>query len=213
MNNAIMKSKGISPLSTLDLDGNSQSTISDPHALTEMSTTGRGSKDADACEDIKNRISKDETSAVTKQKFLVLTVMILAAIAVCIVVHIMTKKSEQDIFQSTFEGAAEKMISSFREVLDKGGSISSLDVAYTVHSLDHNDPWPFVTLTSFPERSASAKVLSGALFVSTNPFVTDDDRLQFEQYAALNEKMWKYVPKHFDRLFVCYQYLCTKSHY
>jgi hypothetical protein len=192
-----MKGHGTRKSDSLLDNNDNHSSSSDPQSVQTDRTKGGGttdskmSSDNNACDDIQNRISKHETNAVRKQKYIVLAVMIVAAIAVCIVVHTMTKKSENENFDSNFVGAAEKLIASFRDVLDKGGSISSLDVAYTIHSLDHKDRWPFVTLTSFPERSASAKVLSGALFVSTNPVVTDIDRFQFEEYAALNEHHWK----------------------
>jgi hypothetical protein len=167
------------------------SKCSDMCSITSGTTSGKESKASNTNDSIKNHISRDQTKAVSRQKSLVLTIMVLSTIAVCFVVHFITKNSEQDDIQSQLDAAAGKLVYTFREVLYKVGTISSLDLAATVHGIDHHLKWPFVTLSSFPERSATAKMLSGALKVSIDPLVTDDDRAQFEVYAAANEEMWK----------------------
>ena len=78
-----------------------------------------------------------------------------------------------------------------QEVLHRIGSISSVGVAATIHGLDHNrSHWPFVTLPSFLQRTASARVLSGAHLIRLSPLVTEADRGAWEVYSAASDDVW-----------------------
>ena len=77
--------------------------------------------------------------------------------------------------------------------MTKVGSINSIGIALT--SQGYNDgnnssSWPFVTLPAFQQRSASARLLSNALFISTAPIVTEDNRDQWEEYSVGDSKNW-----------------------
>jgi hypothetical protein len=63
------------------------------------------------------------------------------------------------------------------------GAISSLTVAATAHSIDHEKDWPFVTLSWFQHRALTVRLLSGATFISINPIVNDADRRAWEDYS------------------------------
>ncbi len=54
--------------------------------------------------------------------------------------------------------------------------------------IDHTKDWPFVTLSSFQEQSATVKQTSGALFVGMNPIVLQKDRAKWENYSVYNEE-------------------------
>jgi hypothetical protein len=142
---------------------------------------------------MKNRIAMYETIAVTKQKFCVLIVLVHATIAICIVVHTMMQQSDHDNFTSQFDAANHQLVTAYQGILDHMGSISALGLTVTVHdsSTDHPVRWPFVTFSLFPERAASVQAISGAWFVSINPLITEEDRRQFETYAAMNKQIWK----------------------
>ena len=66
---------------------------------------------------------------------------------------------------------------------DKMGAAGSLVVAITAHGVDHERSWPFVALSSFQERAASVKRLSGALYIGINPLVKDEVRGEWEFYS------------------------------
>ena len=51
-------------------------------------------------------------------------------------------------------------------------AMGSLVVAIVAHGEDGGKAnWPFVTLTSFQQRAATVKDLSGALYIGFNPLV------------------------------------------
>jgi hypothetical protein len=66
------------------------------------------------------------------------------------------------------------------------GAISSLTVATTAHAVDHlkQNPWPYMTLSWFQQRALTTRALSGAIFLTLNPFVTNETiRKSWENYS------------------------------
>jgi hypothetical protein len=57
-------------------------------------------------------------------------------------------------------------------------------VAAIAHGVDNKQSWPFLSLSSFQERSATARSLSGAVFVSLNPVVSDPQRADWEKFVV-----------------------------
>jgi hypothetical protein len=57
----------------------------------------------------------------------------------------------------------------------------------TSFALHENATWPFVTVPHFDFRGQYILDVSGAVYVSLNPLVTDDDRDEWEQYAFENQ--------------------------
>ena len=55
---------------------------------------------------------------------------------------------------------------------------------YDFIALEQNDTWPFVTLSSFQRRAAVTRSLSGAVYLSINHYVTDEDLAGWEKYTA-----------------------------
>lgn len=52
---------------------------------------------------------------------------------------------------------------------EKMAAAGSLVVAIVAHGIALDDSWPFVTLSSFQERAATVKRLSGALYIGIDP--------------------------------------------
>ena len=76
------------------------------------------------------------------------------------------------------------LLATFQQIAQQRlGAISSLTVATTAHSLDHTEPWPFMTLSWFQHRTLTTRSLSGALLITLNPLVTEDDRAEWEDYS------------------------------
>ena len=59
----------------------------------------------------------------------------------------------------------------------------NLVVAMIAFSEDSESPWPFITLSSFQERAATTKDLSGILYLGMNPVVSREQRLAWENYT------------------------------
>jgi hypothetical protein len=133
----------------------------------------------------KERLGQAETNAVFHLRLVVFLVMLLAAIAVSVTIYIITRGAEQDDFESQFDGAASKVLETFNNVVhQKVAAISSLAVAIIAHGIDHSRSWPFVTLSSFQQRSSTARKLADALFVTICPIVSDENRTEWEDFVV-----------------------------
>lgn len=136
-------------------------------------------------------LAKEETNIVFRLRVLVFFVLFLAAVIVCVVVFLITSGSEDEEASTQYEAAAEKILETFVHIVDlKLVAVSSLGVATIAHGVDHTRTWPFVTLSSFQQRAATARSESGALYIHINHFVTDDDRKEWEEFVAGKERKW-----------------------
>jgi len=117
--------------------------------------------------------------------------LVAAAAAVSIVVFMIMHNAEKEQFESQYAGAAEKLLDAFKDIADqKLGAISSVGVATIAHGVDHFRDWPLVTLSSFQQRSSTARSLSKALFVSLNPLVPEVSRSEWEEYVVSEDAYW-----------------------
>ena len=112
------------------------------------------------------QLASKETRAVFRSRVLVFGALFLAASIVSVVVYFITKESEKEDFETTFDGASAKLVESFEEIVQqKIGALNSLSVAFTSYARSQNDTWPFVTMNDFQQRAASARSLSDSLFL------------------------------------------------
>jgi hypothetical protein len=68
----------------------------------------------------------------------------------------------------------------------KIAAIAALGVTFTLSALETNRTWPFVTISKFQQRSASARTLSGSYSFGLVPIVSDENRLDWEEYSVAN---------------------------
>jgi hypothetical protein len=171
-------------------------TLSDEHSSCQegaSSKTGgsKSSSDSGTVHTSKERLGQDETNAVFRLRLLVFLVMLLAAIVVSVTIYIITSGAEQDEFEAQFDGAASQVLETFDNVVQqKISAISSLAVAIIAHGVDHNRDWPFVTLSSFQQRSSTARKLADALFVTISPIVSDKNRKEWEDFVTKEDSYW-----------------------
>jgi len=59
---------------------------------------------------------------------------------------------------------------------------------FTVTCTPTTKSWPFVTVPDFAIRAAKVLSLSDLLTVATTPVVTNETRLEWEQYSVANDK-------------------------
>jgi hypothetical protein len=56
--------------------------------------------------------------------------------------------------------------------------------------VDHIKNWPIVTLSSFQQRSATARSQSEALYVHINPIVSQQNQAEWQNYVEEDEFGW-----------------------
>ena len=133
----------------------------------------------------RDQLAQKETRDVFRLRVLVVIVLLLAAVAISIVIYIITRNAEVDEFETQYKGLADTVLRAFEDIItQKLGAISSVGVAAIAHGVDNNQSWPFLALSSFQERSATARSLSGAIFISLNPVVSDPQRADWEKFVV-----------------------------
>jgi hypothetical protein len=147
--------------------------------------------DENSRSNIKNQIARGETRSVSLFKFLVLAILVVVAVVVSYVIYNVTTSSETEEFRQQYDGVASKIVDTYESIVERIGTISTIGTAATIHGQDHkNIKWPFVTLTSFQERCATAKQVSGVLHVAVNPIVAESDRTAWEKYSVGADRSW-----------------------
>jgi hypothetical protein len=138
------------------------------------------------------QLANRETVIVFRLRLLVFLVLLLASIAVSAVVYTITHDAEEAEAKTQYEGAAERVIDAFIDIVDsKLATVSSLGVAAIAHSVDHDtQTWPFVTLSRFQQRAATVREESGALYVHINPMVSESDRQEWEEFVVGEDSNW-----------------------
>ncbi len=68
----------------------------------------------------------------------------------------------------------------------KIAAIAAHGITIALSALETNRTWPFVTISKFQERYASARTLSGSYHFDFVPIVTDENRLDWEEYSVAN---------------------------
>ena len=132
---------------------------------------------------IRDQLSKKESLQVLRLRVIVILVLMCAAAAISVVVYVITRQAQIKEFNIQYEGVADKVVTSFTDILKEMGAISGLGVAATVSAADTKSAWPFVTMSNFQERAGNARTLSGALYVSINPLVPGDQGNLWEGFA------------------------------
>jgi hypothetical protein len=150
-----------------------------------LSETGGSRLTEDSSESDREQLAQKETRIVFGLRLLVILVLLLAAIAVSVVVYYITRNAEVDEFETQYKALADTVLRAFEDIVtQKLGALSSLSVAVIAHGADLNQTWPFVTLSAFQPRSATARSLSGAVYLSINPIVSDAQRAEWEEYVV-----------------------------
>jgi hypothetical protein len=176
---------------THDADGDSSDSDNDndhDHDDNGSSSTGSNAKEQ---EEEKITLAKNETIAVVRLRLCVFFVLLMAAIAVSVIVYYTTSTAETKESESQYEGAAEKVIQAFLDIVDsKLATVSSVGVTAIAYGIDQQRDWPFVTLSSFQQRAATVIEESGALYLDINPMVSESDRQEWEKYVVGNNSNW-----------------------
>lgn len=155
--------------------------------------SGVSSEDQTSAKKIAEQLSHEESRKVLRLRIMVIGALILSALFISSIVFKITTSGEVDEFTTQYEGAADKVIDAFGDIMNRMGSVAGLGVSYTSfgeHNLDSNgkSPWPFVTLDDFPPKARNALQLSGALMVSMSPIVQGPLFHEWNEYVVQPEK-------------------------
>ena len=187
--NALDPSESVFEDESVKGDGNSDSDGPRSDRGSKSGTGGEGS----SSDSNKLQLARKETNQVFRLRMLVFLVLLIAAVAVSLIVYKVMSSAEEDDFEQQFASAAEKIKTSFVDIVNVHMSaISSLGVAIIAHGRDHaTQTWPYVTLSSFQERATTAREQSGVLYVHINPEVKPSERAQWEIFAAnSSDSVW-----------------------
>ena len=136
-------------------------------------------------------LAQRETEQVFRLRVLVILVLLAAAVAVSYTTYRITKSGEDDEFESAFVGASDKILETFEDILtQKVGAVASLALATVAHGVDHSRDWPFVTLSSFQQRSSKTRALSDTLFLAIAHYVKNEKREEWEDFVTENDSLW-----------------------
>lgn len=172
-------------------EGIEMSVSSDCSVTNSLQESAEFGGNDDETHDAEEQLAQKESRHVFVLRVVVMMVLFFAACGVSAVVFFITKKGVEDEFETQYEGTAEKILEAFQGVVkQKLGAISSVGVAIIAHGVDHLRSWPFVTLSSFQQRSSTARSLSNALFISVSPSVNETNREPWEKYVVSNDSYW-----------------------
>lgn len=165
-------------------------TSSGPNSGSESTSTGHSpsSKGNFGADTTRERLGKRETENVNKLRYVVLGILLAAAIGISVLVYYITRSAENEEISTQFEAAAGRIQEAFRAIrTERIGTLSNMGVAAIAHGVDHSRDWPFVSLSFYQQRAFAAKANSGALQVSIAPWVQQSDRALWEEYVVSDE--------------------------
>jgi hypothetical protein len=94
-------------------------------------------------------------------------------------------------FEVQFRGVGERVTKTFDSIAtERWGALGALRVAAMAEAIDKGSPWPFVTLSSFERRAATAKRLSNSLNIVIQPIVTDESKEEWLDYVKEEAPIW-----------------------
>ena len=132
-------------------------------------------------------LARKETRVVNILRLAVLCVLVSTAALVSSVVYSYTRNEEHENFVTNFEQSATQVVDSFHGVVERNlAAISSLSTSITSYAKATNASFPFVTVPDFELRGSDLRVTSSSHLIYYCPLITDDNRLQWEDYALQN---------------------------
>ncbi|CAB9526367.1 natriuretic peptide receptor 2 [Seminavis robusta] len=137
-----------------------------------------------------NDISASENKQVLVSKLIMIVVLLCAAFGVGYATWAFTSNTEQEDFESSFEGFANEIIQvSQINANAEFQALKALALSVTAYSLGAaSGEWPFVTIMpSFYWEGHNTMAQMGASWIILTPIVTEDNRETYEQYVIDNQ--------------------------
>ncbi|KAL7565588.1 hypothetical protein ACA910_014300 [Epithemia clementina (nom. ined.)] len=132
-------------------------------------------------------LTRGETRAVHILRLLLVLVLASTATLVSLGVYRYTQQEESDKFELKYQDNAQKIVQTFQDAVERRlGAINSLSTAVTSFAWHTNQSFPFVTIPDFALRGSDLRIQADAFVIHYMPLVTDENRLEWEEYALTN---------------------------
>eukprot|EP00934_Nitzschia_sp_Nitz4_P001273 Nitzschia sp. Nitz4//scaffold289_size23394//2//2242//NITZ4_008474-RA/size23394-augustus-gene-0.42-mRNA-1//-1//CDS//3329545813//1273//frame0 len=133
-------------------------------------------------------LSKKETEHVNRLRWIVLLILFCTGVGVSVLVFLLSRRSFEEEMKSNFDSAAARLEDAFDAIrTQRIATLASMSIAAIAHGVDHSRDWPFVSLSSYQQRSFSAKLNSGAIQINIIPYVPGENRTEWEEYIVSDE--------------------------
>ena len=133
-------------------------------------------------------IAKKENRAVTTWRFIMFGVLIITTVLVAVLVFLFVNNTEREEFETSFEVDSLKIFESLGSSMDtKLEAVDSLAMLMLSSAREKNETWPYTVLPNFASKAAKMRILSDAIALQQYQYVEEDQRLEWEAYAKVNE--------------------------
>lgn len=127
---------------------------------------------------------------VFRLKIVVLIALVIAAVFAGVAAYILSNNQQQQRFEVSFRGDAEKLVHSFSRATENiYWAGLSLSITITSFAMTSNSQWPNVTLPDFSLQSRGALSLAHATGIRFGPVIYNETRIAFEQYAVKSQHL------------------------
>lgn len=162
----------------------------DNHSYSLDGRSGSSKREGEDSVDWDEQLTDQKSKAVNRLRGCVMLALIMAAFGVSITVFVLTRNADTEAFEIQYDGNVDKILDAFDDIFTQVGAISALAADATAHSQDLNTSWPFHTLSNYHGRGGNARELSGALYVSLNHIVTQQELQKWEEYVLTDANLW-----------------------
>jgi hypothetical protein len=141
----------------------------------------------ESCETAHAILAGKETKAVSVLRVLVLVLLFVTATLTSVGVYWQISNEEKRHFEVEYQANAERIIESFHDAVARRlGAIHSMATAVTSYALDTKQTFPLVTIPHFEIRGSDLRIQADAAIIHWMPLVTDETRVDWEEYALAN---------------------------
>jgi hypothetical protein len=139
-------------------------------------------------EDSKNL--RSNAKQVFRLKIVILLALLVAAVFAALASYRLMHRQQHRLFHDSFHADSEKLMASFyRGRENKLWTGLSLSITATNFAEATDNRWPFVTLPKFALLARGGLSLAAAYGIAVAPIVTNDTRLEWEEYATENQHL------------------------
>lgn len=127
---------------------------------------------------------RSESRWVRLSKYGVLVFLAVTCAGCATGMYFLTKASEAAHFAEEFDDAANELIAiSYQEANNFFDAVESFGATLTSYAMDTQNDFPFVTIPHFAHRGQNLRSITGATFLSWNPFVDPQNVAAWTNYT------------------------------
>ena len=131
--------------------------------------------------------AKSRAALVVRAVFLF--ILFASAVSVALLVYYYTTNEQQDEFRAEFHSDADKIFQTIATTFDTTlAAADNFVAAIVAHKYAMNGTFPFVALSNYPLQAAKVKSLSKAYVTSLHYLVSEEQRNDWEKFAAENNR-------------------------